>query len=300
MEMEPLPGYEYASWETGYGDFRMVPDMSTLRWCPWLEKTAMVICDIADEDTGEPVEVAPRQILKRQIARAAETGYTVKTGSELEFYLFKDALRRDRGRARYRDLRPRSTYIMDYHMLADHQGRVAHPPDPQRDARRGHPDRVLEGRVRQGPARDQHHVRRRAGDGRPPLALQARREGDRRAQRRRRHVHGEVDDGRGRLVVPHALERVEQDRDEVADVRRRRRQHHMSRDVPPLHGRAHGDRAGDVVHVRAVRELLQALPTGLVGADRDRVEPRQPHVRLPHRRRAHGRRGWSAASPAAT
>ena len=53
MEMEPLPGYEYASWETGYGDFRMVPDVSTLRWCPWLEKTAMVICDIADEDTGE-------------------------------------------------------------------------------------------------------------------------------------------------------------------------------------------------------------------------------------------------------
>ncbi|HLB61955.1 MAG TPA: glutamine synthetase, partial [Actinomycetota bacterium] len=46
MEMEPLPGYEYASWETGYGDFRMVPDMSTLRWCSWLEKTVMVICDI--------------------------------------------------------------------------------------------------------------------------------------------------------------------------------------------------------------------------------------------------------------
>ena len=51
MEMEPLPGYEYASWETGYGDFKMVPDMTTLRLCPWLEKTAMVICDINDEDT---------------------------------------------------------------------------------------------------------------------------------------------------------------------------------------------------------------------------------------------------------
>jgi glutamine synthetase len=50
MEMEPLPGYEYASWETGYGDFRMVPDMSTLRWCPWIEKTAMVICDIFEEE----------------------------------------------------------------------------------------------------------------------------------------------------------------------------------------------------------------------------------------------------------
>jgi len=116
MEMEPLPGYEYASWETGYGDFRMVPDVSTLRWCPWLEKTAMVICDIADEDTGEPVEVAPRQILKRQIARAAEKGFVIKTGSELEFYLFRDGYD-DIADGGYRNLRPSSTYIMDYHML---------------------------------------------------------------------------------------------------------------------------------------------------------------------------------------
>ncbi|HWC70510.1 MAG TPA: glutamine synthetase family protein [Actinomycetota bacterium] len=116
MEMEPLPGYEYASWDTGYGDFRMVPDMSTLRWCPWIEKTAMVICDVADEETGEPVPVSPRQILKDQIVRAAEKGYVVKTGSELEFYLFKDGYDElaDRG---YRDFRPSSSYIMDYHML---------------------------------------------------------------------------------------------------------------------------------------------------------------------------------------
>jgi glutamine synthetase len=116
MEMEPLPGYRYASWETGYGDFRMVPDMTTLRLCPWLEKTAMVICDIADEETGAPVEVAPRQILKRQIARAAAKGFTVKTGSELEFYLFKDSYDA-MAEAGYRGMRPSSSYIMDYHML---------------------------------------------------------------------------------------------------------------------------------------------------------------------------------------
>jgi glutamine synthetase len=116
MEMEPLPGYRYASWETGYGDFRMVPDMSTLRWCPWLEKTVMVICDIHDEETKEPVEVAPRQILKRQIARAAELGYTIKAGSELEFYLFKDSYDAI-AESGYRTMRPSSTYIMDYHML---------------------------------------------------------------------------------------------------------------------------------------------------------------------------------------
>jgi glutamine synthetase len=116
MEMEPLPGYEYASWDTGYGDFRMVPDLTTLRICPWLEKTAMVICDIADEETGEPVEVAPRQILKHQIERASQMGYVIKTGSELEFYLFKDPYDQIAASG-YRDLRPSSPYIMDYHML---------------------------------------------------------------------------------------------------------------------------------------------------------------------------------------
>src|SRR2546428_1086405 len=116
MEMEPLPGYQYASWDTGYGDFKMIPDVSTLRIVPWFEKTAMVICDVADEETGEPVEVSPRQILKRQIQRAAEAGVVVKTGSELEFYLFQDSFQEAADR-RYQDMRPTSTYIMDYHML---------------------------------------------------------------------------------------------------------------------------------------------------------------------------------------
>ena len=76
----------------------------------------MVICDVADEETGEPVEVSPRTILKRQIERAAKAGYTIKTGSELEFYLFKDGYDElaERG---YRDLGPSSSYIMDYHIL---------------------------------------------------------------------------------------------------------------------------------------------------------------------------------------
>ncbi|MGQ0668947.1 MAG: glutamine synthetase family protein [Actinomycetota bacterium] len=116
MEMEPLPGFQFASWETGYGDFKMIPDLSTLRVVPWLEKTAMVICDVADEETNEPVEVAPRQILKRQIERAKQAGYTVKAGSELEFYLFKESYE-EAAQKRYQDLQPSSTYIMDYHML---------------------------------------------------------------------------------------------------------------------------------------------------------------------------------------
>ena len=177
MEMEPLPGYQYASWETGYGDFKMIPDLTTLRLCPWLEKTAMVICDIDDEETKEPVEVAPRQILKRQIQRAADAGFVVKTGSELEFYLFKDSYE-EAAERKYQDLRPSSTYIMDYHMLQTTKDEWIIRQIRNGMVGAGHPGRVLEGRVRQGPARDQHHVLRRALQRRPPRALQARREGD--------------------------------------------------------------------------------------------------------------------------
>jgi glutamine synthetase len=116
MEMEPLPGYAYANWDTGYGDLKAVPDMGTLRMIPWLEKTALVICDALDEETNEPIEVSPRQILKRQIERARAAGYTVKTGSELEFYLFKDSFDEAAGKG-YRELQPHSSYIMDYHIL---------------------------------------------------------------------------------------------------------------------------------------------------------------------------------------
>jgi glutamine synthetase len=116
MEMEPLPGYQYANWDTGYGDLKAVPDMNTLRLIPWLEKTALVICDALDEETNEPIAVAPRQILKRQIERAKQQGLVVKTGSELEFYLFKDSFDTAAEKG-YRELQPHSTYIMDYHIL---------------------------------------------------------------------------------------------------------------------------------------------------------------------------------------
>lgn len=116
VDMTPLPGYEYANWEQGYGDFRCVPDLTTLRRIPWLDKTALVLCDLADEGTGEPVEVSPRQILRRQIARAAALGYEVKIGAELEFFLFEDSYR-DAAAKRYTDLTPHSDVIEDYHIL---------------------------------------------------------------------------------------------------------------------------------------------------------------------------------------
>src|SRR5204863_837986 len=75
MEMDPLPGYEMANWESGYGDFALVPDMVTLRRIPWLDRTALVLCDVADHH-GAPIVASPRQVLIAQYERAQEMGYT--------------------------------------------------------------------------------------------------------------------------------------------------------------------------------------------------------------------------------
>jgi glutamine synthetase len=116
MEMDPVPGYEMANWERGYGDFHMVPDLETLREIPWLDRTALVLCDVAWED-GSAVVASPRQVLKRQVERALERGYLPMFGSELEFYLFKDSFT-EAHEKHYRNLTPTIPYILDYHILA--------------------------------------------------------------------------------------------------------------------------------------------------------------------------------------
>src|SRR5947207_14955363 len=75
MEMEPVPGYRFASWELGYGDFHLVPDLGTLRLASWLEKSALVLCDVRSASDDEPVAVAPRSILRRQLDAAGTLGY---------------------------------------------------------------------------------------------------------------------------------------------------------------------------------------------------------------------------------
>ncbi|MEK6278188.1 MAG: glutamine synthetase family protein [Actinomycetota bacterium] len=116
MEMDPIPGYEMANWEDGYGDFAIVPDLATLRRIPWLDRTALVICDVANHD-GSPVVASPRQVLIAQYERAAEMGYTPLFASELEFYLYKESYAEAHEKD-YRDLTPTIPYILDYHILA--------------------------------------------------------------------------------------------------------------------------------------------------------------------------------------
>lgn len=116
MEMEPVAGYEFANWERGYGDFHLVPDMRTLRIASWLDKTALVICNIEHEDTHQPVTIAPRSLLNHQLKRAADLGYSAMAASELEYYVYEDSYR-TAAQKKYTDLEPMGWYIEDYNML---------------------------------------------------------------------------------------------------------------------------------------------------------------------------------------
>ncbi|MFP1628332.1 glutamine synthetase family protein [Streptomyces sp. 5K101] len=114
-DMNTVDGYEMSSWERGYGDFAMHPDLTTLRRVPWNEGTALLVADLAWND-GSPVAAAPRQILRHQLERLAEHGFTAHVGTELEFIVFKDTYEQAWDRD-YRGLTPANQYNIDYSVL---------------------------------------------------------------------------------------------------------------------------------------------------------------------------------------
>jgi len=115
VDMDPLPGYRFANWDSGYGDMNAVIDVDTIRPLPWLEGSALVLCDLLTME-GEPVEVSPRQILRRQLERAAGHGLVVKCATELEFYLFRDSFEEAAAKG-WQDLSPHADTIEDYQLL---------------------------------------------------------------------------------------------------------------------------------------------------------------------------------------
>lgn len=119
-EMNTVDGYEMSSWDRGYGDFAMHPDLATLRRLPWNPGSAFLVADLAWSD-GSPVVAAPRQILRRQLERLAEHGYTAMVGTELEFMVFQDTYEQA-WNANYRELTPVNQYNIDYSVLGT--GRV--------------------------------------------------------------------------------------------------------------------------------------------------------------------------------
>jgi glutamine synthetase len=115
VDMNPLPGYRFTNWDTGYGDVVCRPDYDSARVIPWLEGTAFVICDLTDED-GAPIEVSPRRILRRQLERAAERGLRVCSATELEFFLFNETYEEADAKG-WRNLTPHTSTIEDYQLL---------------------------------------------------------------------------------------------------------------------------------------------------------------------------------------
>ena len=115
IDMEPVSGYAAASWDKGYGDFALKPDLTTLRRIPWLEGTALVLCDVLDHEHHD-LPHSPRAILKKQIARLTERGYVGMFASELEFYLFDESYADIHARD-YRNPKTAGYYIEDYHIL---------------------------------------------------------------------------------------------------------------------------------------------------------------------------------------
>ena len=103
MDNNPVPGYQFASYDQGYGDMLARADWNTVRRIPWVDKTAMIMCDLFDVESDELVEVAPRTVLRRQEEAAAALGFLPMVASEIEFYLFQDTYDEEIGRASCRE-----------------------------------------------------------------------------------------------------------------------------------------------------------------------------------------------------
>ncbi len=116
MEMNPVQGYRFANWDKGYGDFHLLPDSDTLRMADWLQNTALILCDLVEEESHQLIPQAPRSILKLQVEKAAAIGYTVMAASELEYYVFKNSYKEAKEKG-YCHLEPSGWYIGDYSAL---------------------------------------------------------------------------------------------------------------------------------------------------------------------------------------
>ena len=116
IDNNPVPGFRFASYDQGYGDMVARVDWSAARIVPWVDKTALIICDVFDVDSGAPIAEAPRSILRAQVDAAAELGFRPMMASEIEFFLF-DTSYADAHASGYRDVKPSGAWVQDYHVL---------------------------------------------------------------------------------------------------------------------------------------------------------------------------------------
>ena len=274
----PVPGYEMANWEGGYGDFAIVPDMATLRRIPWLDRTALVLCDVANHD-GSPVVASPRQVLIAQYERAHAMGYTPMFASELEFYLYKESYAEAHERD-YRDLTPTIPYILDYHILATTMDEQYLGPIRRGMHAAGIPVEFSKGEAWYG----QHEVNTRYADA---VTSADRHTIYKNGVKEIAFLNGisatfmakpsEKDIGSS-CHIHSSLVAAAGGKSVFVDG------HAGDRRLPPLPRRAARPDQGAGAARRALDQLLQALRDRELGADLDLVGPRQPHLRLPGRR----------------
>ena len=192
MEMVPVEGYRATSWAAGYGDYTMKPDLSTLRRLPWLEGTALVLCDVLDHHTHTDVPHSPRAVLKKQIARLKALGMKALMASELEFFLFLESYEEAHAMG-LSGLTPISPYNEDYHIF-----QTTKEEDVMRAIRNGLngadiPVESSKGEASAGQEEINVPLYRRPDHGRPPRHHQKRLQGDRLVAGPRHHLHGQVE-----------------------------------------------------------------------------------------------------------
>ena len=302
MDMDPVPGYAFTSWAKGYGDFRPHPRfrhaarrvvaaedgaravrrLSTSTSTSWCRSRRAACCGTSSS--------APRSAASRPWRRRSSSSTSSRTPTRRVAEKGFINLRADRPRHRGLPHPP------------GHEGRAPHRRDPLAPGALRRSGRVVEGRMGAGPAGDRTALRRRAGDGRPPLDLQARGEGDRLAAGPRRHVHGQV----GRAL---RRARAATSTCSLWDAKGKKPLFAGDEPLGPIECSPtfRWFLGGWMKHIRELFAfyapypvVVQALRGRLVRADRHRLELRQPHRRLPHRRPADRRCASSAAPPAPT
>ena len=290
VDMTPLPGYRFANWDTGYGDVVCHPDFATARRIPWLEGTAWVIADLSD-GSGAPVEVSPRQILRRQLERAAERGLRVLAATELEFYLFRDSYEEAAAKG-WRGLEPHTSTIEDYQLLQTSREEYILRRIRNEMIGAGIPVEFSKGEAGRG----QHEVNvtydEALDGGGPAPGVQERDQGDRGAGGAGGDVHGQVDDGRHRLVVSRPHVAVGRGEWRAVDGGRGACDRVVCGRASVLGGTV-GSGAGVGVVRGTDREFVSSVRAGKLGADRGRVGRGQPDVRVPRRGDAGRGAGWS-------
>ncbi|TPV94658.1 MAG: glutamine synthetase [Myxococcales bacterium FL481] len=159
MNMEPVPGYQFANWERGYGDFHLVPDLGTLCEARWLRRSAIVQCDVHDPADHTRVALAPRSLLRAQLDRAAQMGFDVMGASELEYFIFEDSYA-EAGSRGFAQLTPANPYLEDYHLGSTRRHERLHGPVRQHLRAAGIPLETTKGEWGRG----QHELNVRYAD----------------------------------------------------------------------------------------------------------------------------------------